>query len=70
MFLFLLYTTPDLITLGEQGFEASDLSSQLPDQPHVGVLVDGGFVDDVFGAVRVAQRAQGLAVVHVRRRDG
>lgn len=59
-----------LVSLCQQGFEARDLGSQLPDQPHVGVLVDGGFVDDVFGTVSVAQSAQGLAIVHVRRRDG
>lgn len=70
VFLFLLYTTPDLIPLSEQSFEARYLGPQFPDQPHVGVLVNGGFVDDVFCAVSIAQRAQGLAVVYVRGRDG
>lgn len=43
-----------------------DLLAQLPDELDVGVLVDGGLVDDVLGAVRVPQRRQRLAVVAVR----
>lgn len=59
-----------LVPLNQQGLEPGDFSPQLPDQPDVGVLVDGGFVDDVLGPVGVAQSAQRLAVVHVGGGDG
>lgn len=53
--------------MGDLAAQLLDLLAQLADEPHVGVLVDGGLVDDVLGAVGVAQRRQRLAVVAVRR---
>ena len=59
-----------LVPLYQQRFEAGDLGPQLADELDVGVLVDRGLVDDVLGAVGVAQGAQRLAVVHVGRGNG
>ena len=47
--------------------ESVDLLPKLANKFDIGVLVDGGAVDDVLGAVGVAQRGQRFAVVHVRR---
>ena len=59
-----------LVPLDQQGLQPGDLGPQFSDQPDVGVLVDGGLVDDVLGSVGVAQRAERLAVVDVGRGDG
>lgn len=54
-----------LVALNQKSFQSGDFSPQFSDQPDVGVLVDGGLVDDVLGPVGVAQSAERLAVVHV-----
>lgn len=59
-----------LVALDQQSPQADDLVPQLPDEPHVAVLVDGRLVDDVLGSVGVAQGAERLAVVHVGGGDG
>lgn len=59
-----------LVSLNQQSFESGDFSPQFSDQPDVGVLVDGGFVDDVLGSVGVSQGAERLAVVHISWRNG
>lgn len=42
-----------------------NLLPELPDELHVGILVDGRLVDDVLGSVGVAERREGLTVVAV-----
>ena len=49
--------------------EVLDLLLELPQQCVLGVLVDAGLVLDVLGAVGVAQCADGLVVIVVRRAD-
>ena len=44
--------------------------SKLADKFHIGILIDGGRVDDVLGPVGVAEGGEGLAVVDLGRGDG
>lgn len=54
----------------DERLELLYLLPELPDELDVGVLVDGRLVDDVLGAIGVAQGGQGLAVIAVGRADG
>lgn len=57
----------DLISLCKQCFQPSDLCPEFTDKSNVGIFINRGFVDDVFGTVSIAQCAQCLPVVDVRR---
>lgn len=50
-------------------FQLLDLFLKLPQQSILWILVDSGFVLDVFSPVSVAQGTDGLIVVVVRRAD-
>ena len=54
----------------DEGLELLYLLPKLPDELNVGILVDRRLVDNILGAVRIPERAQGLAVVAVGWTDG
>lgn len=53
----------------EFAFKKKDFFPEFPYQLYIGVLIDGGLVDDILCSVCISQGAQSLPIINISRRN-